>query len=133
MGRTKMKWTDTGADFVSATPRAAAGLRQITDPALPRPERRTAMADARNSITLASGRRYDGPLYPIGEPSKRSPVTDSAPPTAAPARRGAAHPHPHPRQFVAAARGASADPRCGGAAVDPTPGSAPRSDWRTSV
>jgi hypothetical protein len=35
---TRMKWTDTGADFVSATPRALAALRQITDP--PRQPRR---------------------------------------------------------------------------------------------
>jgi hypothetical protein len=34
----RMKWTDTGADFVSATPRALANLRGITD-AAPRQER----------------------------------------------------------------------------------------------
>jgi hypothetical protein len=27
----RMKWTDTGADFIAATPRVLAALRQITD------------------------------------------------------------------------------------------------------
>jgi hypothetical protein len=42
-------------------------------------------------ITLASGRRYDGPLYPIE--TKRSPVTSGAPPRAAPEPRRAEHFH----------------------------------------
>jgi hypothetical protein len=31
----RMKWTNTGADFIAATPRVLAALRQITDPPPP--------------------------------------------------------------------------------------------------
>jgi hypothetical protein len=44
----RMKWTDSGADFVSAAPRAGTALRQITDPAPPAQKSTQESQDARD-------------------------------------------------------------------------------------
>jgi hypothetical protein len=75
------------------------------------------MTDARNSVTLQSGRVYRGELFAIGEPVKRSSVADSARPTAVPARRLQTHVHIHAPALGASVRdqgppsGASQTPR----------------------
>jgi hypothetical protein len=45
---TRLRWTDTAGDFVSAAPRALAALRQITDPAPPAQKSTQEPQDARN-------------------------------------------------------------------------------------